>query len=99
MAGRMLAKLMSISLINEWIILQGGGYVNGFFVNFSLTPDHPGNALTREYKKEFLTEGQTFFYYKRLNLDLKAASGYPLTPPSGAYTFPLPDLEKEYRGN
>ncbi len=66
-------------------------------INNTITTDSLGKAITREYQKEFITEGQTFFYYKRLNLDLRTASGYPLTPPAGAYVFPMPDLEKEYR--
>jgi hypothetical protein len=85
-------------------VVNGVGYLNQVRrarglgpISTNITTDSLGNALTREYKKEFITEGQTFFYYKRLGLDFKAASGYPLASPPGMYTFPLPDIEKEYR--
>ncbi|WP_165784629.1 RagB/SusD family nutrient uptake outer membrane protein [Solitalea longa] len=54
--------------------------------------------ITKEHQKEFIQEGQTFFYYKRLNLDLKAASGTTavVTVPETAYVFPIPDKENEF---
>nr|WP_121272042.1 RagB/SusD family nutrient uptake outer membrane protein [Pedobacter schmidteae] len=53
------------------------------------------NEITKEYKKEFIQEGQTFFYYKRLNKDLKLESGTTVTVPANAYVFPVPDKEIE----
>ncbi|MNL76416.1 hypothetical protein D3C87_2023820 [compost metagenome] len=50
----------------------------------------------KEYKKEFIQEGQTFFYYKRLNKDLAAVTGTTVIVPKGAYVFPIPDKEIEY---
>jgi len=61
------------------------------------TSDSVSNAIMKEYKKEFIQEGQTWFYYKRLNKDLRQASGTPAQIPQNVYVFPLPDLEKEYR--
>ncbi len=61
------------------------------------TTDSVNNAIMREYQKEFIQEGQTWYYYKRLNLDLRQVTGTPAAIPPNAYTFPLPDLEKEYR--
>jgi starch-binding outer membrane protein, SusD/RagB family len=55
---------------------------------FNLTTD-----ITYEYRKEFVGEGQTFFYFKRLNLNLNAATGMPTTLPANPYVFPLPDAE------
>ena len=49
-----------------------------------------------EYKKEFIQEGQTFFYYKRLKKDLKQVTTTTATIPADVYVFPLPDKEKEY---
>jgi hypothetical protein len=54
------------------------------------------NEIMKEYKKEFINEGQTFLFYKRLNKDLKAESGTTVTVPEGAYVFPIPDKEGEY---
>ncbi|QIL40508.1 RagB/SusD family nutrient uptake outer membrane protein [Pedobacter sp. HDW13] len=52
--------------------------------------------ITREYKREFIQEGQTFFYYKRLNKDLKTESGTTVPVPANVYVFPIPDKELEY---
>ena len=52
--------------------------------------------ITKEYKKEFFQEGQTFFYYKRLNKDLKAETGTTVIVPADVYVFPIPDREIEY---
>ncbi len=54
------------------------------------------NEIMKEYKKEFIQEGQTFFYYKRLNKDLAAVTGTTVIVPQGAYVFPVPDKEVEY---
>lgn len=55
-----------------------------------------GIEISKEYKKEFIQEGQTFFYYKRLNMDLKVESGTTMPVPPNAYVFPIPDKENEY---
>lgn len=52
--------------------------------------------IMKEYKKEFIQEGQTFFYYKRWNKDLAAATGTSVIVPKEAYVFPIPDKEIEY---
>ncbi|SFH43380.1 RagB/SusD family nutrient uptake outer membrane protein [Pedobacter insulae] len=51
--------------------------------------------IGKEYKKEFIQEGQTYFYYKRLNKDLKAETGTTVTVPANVYVFPIPDKEGE----
>lgn len=53
------------------------------------------NEVGKEYKKEFIQEGQTFFYYKRLNKDLKIETGTTNAVPANAYVFPIPDKELE----
>lgn len=52
--------------------------------------------ITKEYKKEFIHEGQLFFFYKRLNKDLKTESGTTAIVPENAYVLPIPDKETEY---
>jgi starch-binding outer membrane protein, SusD/RagB family len=52
--------------------------------------------IMKEYKKEFIQEGQTFFYYKRLNKDLKQVTLTPAAIPANVYVFPIPEKEKEY---
>lgn len=51
--------------------------------------------ISKEYKKEFIQEGQTYFYYKRLNKDLKIESGTTAIVPPNVYVFPIPDKEIE----
>jgi hypothetical protein len=58
--------------------------------------DSLSTEIMREYQKEFIQEGQTFFYYKRLNKDLKLATGTTAVIPANVYVFPIPDKEKEY---
>lgn len=54
------------------------------------------DEIMKEYKKEFIQEGQTFFYYKRWNKDLASVTGTSVIVPKGAYVFPIPDKEIEY---
>lgn len=54
------------------------------------------NEIKKEYKKEFIQEGQTFFYYKRLNMNLATETGTTVIVPSNVYVFPIPDKENEY---
>lgn len=58
----------------------------------------PGNTdldkvLTEEYQKEFIGEGQLFYYYKRKNF-----TQFPNGKQAGekVYVLPLPDMEIEY---
>ncbi|AWK07074.1 hypothetical protein HYN56_23710 [Flavobacterium crocinum] len=56
--------------------------------------------VTKEYKKEFIGEGQLFFYYKRINSvtipNGSAASGN-LTMGAAQYVVPLPDAEINFQ--
>ena len=59
--------------------------------------DSLSKEIMREYQKEFIQEGQTFFYYKRLSKDLKQVTGTTAPiPATGVYVLPIPDKEKEY---
>lgn len=49
-------------------------------------------ALKKEYRKEFFTEGQTFFYYKRLNAD-RIDDSPVVQMTSKMYVFPKPENE------
>lgn len=55
------------------------------------TPSQFKTELIWEARKEFMTEGQTFFVYKRLNEDMKIGS--QLIPMKDNFVFPLPDSE------
>ena len=52
------------------------------------------NEVFKEYRKDFITEGQLFFYYKRLN---KAQIAFSQIPGDAkVYVLPLPDDEIEF---
>lgn len=52
--------------------------------------------LTKEYRKDFIQEGQLFLYYKRKGFT--TFPGLPTTTPGndGIYMIPYPDSEKEF---
>lgn len=50
--------------------------------------------IFKEYQKEFLQEGQLFYYYKRLNLSKIEFTSVPGSP--AVYVLPLPADEVEY---
>ncbi|HSC53404.1 MAG TPA: RagB/SusD family nutrient uptake outer membrane protein [Phnomibacter sp.] len=58
--------------------------------------DSLSTEIMREYQKEFTQEGQLWFYYKRLNKNLKLVTSTTAAIPADVYVFPLPDKEKEY---
>jgi hypothetical protein len=58
--------------------------------------DSVSTEIMREYQKEFMQEGQTFFYYKRLNKDLTKVSLNTAIVPQKVYVFPLPEKELLY---
>jgi starch-binding outer membrane protein, SusD/RagB family len=58
--------------------------------------DSLSREIMKEYQKEFIQEGQTFFYYKRLNKDLRQVTATNAAIPADVYVFPIPEKEKEY---
>ena len=54
------------------------------------------NALVKECRKEFYGESQIFFMYKRLNLDIVAASGQLYPASDNIFVFPVPEDELTY---
>ncbi len=60
----------------------------------TLTPEEIQNEIFKEYRKEFLAEGQLFYYYKRLNLTTIEGAG--VTANDNIYVLPMPDNEIEF---
>nr|WP_121271109.1 RagB/SusD family nutrient uptake outer membrane protein [Pedobacter schmidteae] len=54
-------------------------------------------ALKKEYRKEFFTEGQTFYYYKRLNAT-RIDDSPVVQMNTQMYVLPLPEDEKIFGG-
>lgn len=64
------------------------------YVNYPLADDCDLAAeIEAEYQKEFMAEGQLFYYYKRLNYHTLPNMGDDM---SGNYIFPMPDNELEF---
>jgi hypothetical protein len=48
--------------------------------------------ILKEYMKEFVGEGQVFYYFKRRNMDINSLPLTKVAPIAGAvYAFPVPE--------
>lgn len=64
------------------------------YVNYPLADDYDLTAeIEAEYRKEFIAEGQLFYYYKRLNYGKLPEMSEPMAK---HYVFPMPDNELEF---
>lgn len=82
-----------VSHLNQVRQARGLGALNAGGIS---SADSVSTEIMREYQKEFLQEGQTFFYYKRLNKDLTKVTATTAAIPANVYVLPVPDKEKEY---
>lgn len=65
------------------------------YINYPLGEDIDlADEIRQEYIKEFLGEGQLFYYYKRLNYTTLNYSSVPMT--EKVYVLPMPDNEYEF---
>lgn len=62
----------------------------------TLTSEQIGDEIFKEYRKEFLGEGQLFFYYKRLNAS--EIKGAPVPGSKSVYVLPIPSGDIEFGG-
>jgi len=79
----------SAELLNEMALNRGIPDV----VDISDPPETIGEAIFMEYRREFIGEGQMFYYHKRL--DLPSIEGAPEIDQS-KYVLPMPPEEKEF---
>lgn len=82
-----------VSLLNQVRQARGLNALNAAGIT---NADSLSTEIMREHQKEFIQEGQTWFYYKRLNKDLKQVTSTTAIIPQDVYVFPIPDKEKEY---
>ena len=61
----------------------------------SLSKEEISREIQKEWQKEFAGEGQLFFYYKRLGLNIPNAS---LGAGDALFVLPLPETEVEIGG-
>ncbi|WP_207424347.1 RagB/SusD family nutrient uptake outer membrane protein [Desertivirga brevis] len=66
-------------------------------VSSTATPADIQTQVFKEYRREFVAEGQLFYYYKRLNVATIEYSG--INAGNSIYVLPLPDDEIEYGAN
>ncbi|GHT59444.1 hypothetical protein AGMMS50239_06100 [Bacteroidia bacterium] len=65
-----------------------------FPLSATLSANEIQEEIFKEYRKEFLGEGQLFYYYKRLNLPVIDGAG--VIANNSVYVLPLPDNEVEF---
>ena len=83
----------AIELLNE--IRSNRGLSNNLLPE-TLTSEQINEEIYKEYRKEFLGEGQLFFYYKRLNSsDIKGAA---VSGSKAVYVMPIPSNDAEFGG-
>lgn len=65
-----------------------------FALTDNLSTDEIQDEIAKEYRKEFLGEGQMFYYYKRLNSPNIDGAG--ITAGEHVYVLPMPEYEIEF---
>ena len=61
--------------------------------------DNLSKLLKAEYIKEFMGEGQLFYYYKRLNIPKTPINERSISSPEAVYVFPLPKENTNFKEN
>ena len=82
----------SIELLNE--VRSNRNITEDDALPETLTSAEIQNEIFKEYRKEYLGEGQLFFYYKRLNIP--TIEGSPVAANNAVYVWPMPDNEIEF---
>lgn len=64
---------------------------------YTLTTEEVWNELEKEWKKDFIGDGQLFYYYKRQGY-MSIPNGPAVTYDDKVYVLPLPQLEVDFGG-
>lgn len=83
----------AVELLN---IVRTARNLKDYALSETLTADQIQAEVGKEYRKEFLGEGQMFFYYKRLNS--ARIEGAAVNAGDAIYVLPMPDNEIEFGG-
>lgn len=99
-----LSEIYLIAAESAAVPADGIPFLNTLRFNRGLTNLAPTANLTaevtKEYKKEFIGEGQLFYYYKRINsatIPNGAAASGNLTMTALQYVVPMPDSEINFQ--
>ena len=82
----------AIELLNE--VRENRNITGDDLLPDNLTAVEIQDEIFKEYRKEFLGEGQLFFYYKRLNIP--SIEGASVAANNAVYVWPMPDNEIEF---
>ena len=82
----------AVNMINQVRVARGILYEKN--LPETLTKEEIDKEIEKEWKKEFISEGQMFFYYKRLGKEIPNAT----TSGDELYVVPLPEKEVEIGG-
>lgn len=84
----------AIEILNY--VRSGRGLSNNLIDGTGMSATDVQNEVFKEYRKEFMGEGQLFFYYKRINAANIIGSSKPAN--KGIYVMPIPSNDKEFGG-
>lgn len=84
----------AVKILN--FVRDGRGLSSNHLDHTTMTADDVQNEVFKEYRKEFMGEGQLFFYYKRLNASNIIGSSKPAN--KSIYVMPIPSNDKEFGG-
>ncbi len=83
----------AIELLN---MVRDNRHLSLYPLSENLSAEDIQNEIFKEYRKEFLQEGQLFYYYKRLNAkEIKYA---PVSPNKSIYVLPIPNVDVDFGG-
>lgn len=78
------------------LVRRNRGIHANFNLSVNLTKEAVEAEIEREYRKEFVSEGQLFYYYKRIGKPNITGSSKPMD--NSVYVLPMPDREIEMGG-
>ena len=79
----------AVTLLNE--VRMARGIPDNYLLSYDISKENLNDELKKEYLKEFLGDGQMFYYYKRLGISENPFSTTPMT--DYVFVLPLPDTE------
>jgi len=99
-----LSEIYLIAAETAPVAADGIGFLNTLRFNRGLSnlaaTANITTEVTKEYKKEFIGEGQLFYYYKRINsatVPNGSATSGNITMGALQYVVPLPDIEVNFQ--
>src|SRR5690606_31331149 len=65
-------------------------------IPYGLEPGALSNEILKEYRKEYISEGQLFFYYKRIGREQIPGLSQDFVADDAVYVLPYPESEVEF---